>query len=129
MTGQKKIGEWGEYHAARFFREKGFCIESSNFRSRMGEIDLIVTNQKWILFVEVKTRTPEMLAAPREAVDRLKQNRIQTAMYYLRLHKNEKRQPRFDVVEVTMEKGSFASPKSINHIENAFDLEGFHATI
>ena len=49
-------GAWGEALAAEYLRKKRYKILASSYRSRFGEIDLIVKNRKYLVFVEVKTR-------------------------------------------------------------------------
>ena len=106
-------GAIGEVVAARFLREKGYTVVSSNYRCRQGEIDIIATTKDYIVFAEVKTRRHNSMYSPREAVTWQKQRRlIQTALIYLSKYTTDL-QPRFDVIEVL--------PGEIRHIENAFD--------
>lgn len=63
------IGDYGELEAARYFRYHGYLILAANYRCKFGEIDLIVEDKKYICFVEVKTRSENMLYAPADAVD------------------------------------------------------------
>jgi putative endonuclease len=96
-------GAFGEVIAARFLREKGFVIVSSNYRCRQGEVDIIATQGNYIVFVEVKTRSGEHYGTAAEAVTWSKQQKIrQTALQYL----NEYRKPfagvEFQVVEVLL---------------------------
>ena len=113
--------------AARFLRDKGYTITASNFHSRFGEIDIIACDARYIVFVEVKTRSEDALYAPREAVTPAKQHRIlQTAMVYLQGHPTEL-QPRFDVVEVVTEKGQPMKIVEIDHLMGAYEAEGLGA--
>ena len=57
----------GEVLAARFLREKGYTILSSNYHSRFGEIDIIANDGPYIVFVEVKARSEGSMILPREA--------------------------------------------------------------
>ena len=123
------LGVLGELEAARYLRKKGYRIETSNFRCREGEIDLIASKGKILAFVEVKARGERMLLQPREAVDRKKQQRIiKTAMRYLQITQCGL-QPRFDILEAFFTNGSDPKLVSIHYIENAFDAEGFYATV
>ncbi len=54
-----KIGEIGERIAERHLERKGFQLLDRNFRTRVGEIDLIMEHEKVIHFVEVKTVSRE----------------------------------------------------------------------
>ena len=126
MAGTSK-GAAGEILAARFLREKGYTIISSNYRCRQGEIDIIAQKGGIIAFVEVKTRSKGSMYAPREAVNLAKQRRlIQTASIYLAKYPSAK-QPRFDVIEVVTDTPSSMNVVELNHIQGAYetgDLSG-----
>lgn len=113
-----KSGVWGEIYAARYLRDNGYKIISANFRSRMGEVDIIAQKGKYMCFVEVKTRNKNAIYAPREAVDTFKQERIiSTAQLFNRAYPNKK-QTRFDVCEIILDENYKVD--KINYIENAF---------
>ena len=113
------VGAWGEALAADYFRKKRYKLLATGYRCRFGEIDLIVSNRKYLVFVEVKLRKSDRFASAAEYVDYRKQNRIRTtAQWYLSQNPTEL-QPRFDVIEVYPSKGLLNTYK-INHIENAF---------
>jgi len=110
------IGDMGEEKALGFLVENGYEFVDNNYHSRYGEIDIIVKNADYIVFVEVKTRKKGSLARPSEFVDTRKQKKIlKTAKIYLSENPSEL-QPRFDVIEVTYKGNEF----EIEHIENAF---------
>jgi len=125
MARQHELGSLGERFAQRHYHSLGFEVIAANFHSRYGEIDMIAENNEYIVFVEVKTRSPHNGTAPAEAVTVRKQRRIiQTAQQYLLDHPSEK-QPRFDVVEILASKaGGGMRVYSFNLIENAFEVEG-----
>ena len=56
MDERKSLGAWGEERTARFLRRKGYRILARNFRTRLGEIDLVALRRRVLCFVEVKTR-------------------------------------------------------------------------
>ena len=117
---KKLLGRWGEAAAADFLRKKGYRIIDSGFRTRLGEIDLIAEDRRFIAFVEVKTRADDSFAPAMEAVNAAKRRRlIATAEYYLATHETSK-QPRLDVIEVYAPQGIRTRDPVINHIENAF---------
>ena len=131
MINRAYIGMMGEIYAARYLVRKRWLLVSANFKSRFGEIDLIVQKRKTLVFVEVKTRSPDSLFSPREAVDYQKQTKIvKTAMLFLQKKEYRKCQPRFDVVEVILDEDSYWNEKKaiIHHHPNAFQAEGFHAS-
>ena len=126
--GKREIGDLGERRAARYLALRGYFIKARNWRFGKGEIDLIATTLRDVVFVEVKTRTyssEELLIAPppRLAVHAEKQRITrQTAQHYLRMHPTSK-QPRMDVIEIRLVRGSNGNrPKvaEIHHIKAAY---------
>ncbi len=114
------IGAYAERKAAIFLNKKGYDILDVNYKTRHGEIDLIVRNRKEIIFVEVKARSENSYAEPKEFVQREKQKKIIAASQRYIMNHNCKLQPRYDVVEVYFEKDEI---KSVKHLENAFTLD------
>ena len=113
-------GAWGEEQAAAFLRKKRYTILAAGYRSRFGEIDLIVSNRKFLAFVEVKLRKSAQFAKALEYVDRRKQDRIRTtAQCYLAQHPTQL-QPRFDVIEIYAPDGTATACPEIYHMEDAF---------
>ena len=99
MNAKKLTGDWGEACVAAYLRRNGYRIEASQFRCRMGEVDLIASRDGVLCFVEVKTRTGASREKPIDAVDYRKRQRIvNTAAQYLRSHRGHP--IRFDVMEV-----------------------------
>lgn len=117
---QKLVGRWGEEQAARYLQKKGYSVTAVNYPCRFGEIDIIAENAEYLVFAEVKLRKRDDIVRPLEYVTPAKQRRlIRTAQMWLVEHETEK-QPRFDVIEVTAQKGIFTKKILINHLENAF---------
>ena len=112
-------GRWGEETAAAYLRRRHYTIVAANYRCRLGEIDIIAKKDGFLVFTEVKTRSPGAIAPGREAVGSAKQERIiETASLFMQKN-NYDLQPRFDVAEVTL--GKENEPISCEYIENAFD--------
>lgn len=65
---RRSLGSFGEDLAARVLVSRGFVILERGWRTRLGEIDLIVRDARGIRFVEVKTRRTGAFGAPEEAV-------------------------------------------------------------
>ncbi len=114
------LGRYGEILASRYLRKHGYLILSAHYNCRLGEIDLVAEDKKYICFVEVKTRSENMKYAPADAVDIAKRQKIVAAsQLYLKDYKMN-RQPRYDIVEVYFENDE---PVKINHIAGAFDAK------
>ena len=95
------LGHMGEAVAAKYYIRQGYLLLNHNYRTRMGELDLILYKANTIVFAEVKTRTSAQRAAPAEAVDYYKQQRlIAAAGQYLQQSPYADANIRFDVVEV-----------------------------
>ena len=120
MGRSKLTGAWGEAIAAEYLRKKHYRIVASGYHSRFGEIDLIVRNQKYLVFVEVKLRKNGTFASARSYVNRQKQDKIRmTASIYLSENPTHL-QPRFDVIEIYAPQGTATTCPEICHLEDAF---------
>ncbi len=121
------IGRFGEDAAVEYLEKHGYHIVDRNYRFGHYEIDIIAKKWFFIVFVEVKTRTffeDSIFGRPLDAVDDEKQRRTRfAANAYLYKSKNHRR-PRFDIIEVYLDKTPTISSsllmKSLNHIKNAF---------
>ena len=111
----RHIGREYEDAATLYLENKGYRILDRNYQVRVGEIDIVAKNGKYIVFVEVKYRSNNHVGLPGEAVDGRKRKRIsKVALYYLNQKGYGLDVPvRFDVITVTNE--------IIDHIENAYD--------
>ena len=113
-------GAWGEALAAEYLRKKHYTPVAAGYRSRFGEIDLIVANRKYLVFVEVKLRKSGSFADAKEYVDRRKQDKVRiTASMYLSQNPTDL-QPRFDVIEIYAPQGAATVKPEIIHMEDAF---------
>ena len=112
---KKFLGRAGEIKAAEFLKEKGFKIIETNYKTHIGEIDIIAMDKDTIVFIEVKTRSGDGYGAPSEAVTQKKQEKYyMVASEYLQRKGNLCALSRFDVIEI--ENGQ------INHIIDAFSM-------
>ena len=106
--------------AAQYLIKKRYKLLASGYRSRFGEIDLIVSNRKYLVFVEVKLRKSDAFAEAREFVDSRKQARIRTTAELYLSENPTNLQPRFDVIEIYAPDGIDTKNPSIYHLEDAF---------
>ena len=106
--------------ALKTLKKLGFREVERGYRTRFGEIDLIVQNREFIVFAEVKLRRDREHGEAREFVTAAKQKRLRaTAEIWLSSHETEL-QPRFDVIEVYAPEGTKTRKPEVIHIENAF---------
>ena len=119
----KDTGKHGEELSAKYLKKKKFTILARNYRKKYGELDIIATIDKELIFIEVKTRTSNRYGDPAEAVTPSKQKQIiRVAQAYLAENELFDASIRFDVVSVVCAKHT---PPIISHIENAFQLENW----
>lgn len=114
----------GEDTAARYLQSRGYTILARNYRTKLGEIDILARDHSDLVFVEVKSRAPSDSFAPAQSVTRNKRRKlVKLARWYMATQVPKPRrnwgrdggraQPdlaarreercRFDVVEVTLD--------------------------
>ena len=120
-----EIGRIGEKAATRFLKKNRYKILNKNLHISRNEIDIIAEDKEFVVFVEVKTRSVSSGAdaigfiVPSQAVTKEKQQRTITAARSFLSGYKKARQPRFDVIEIYLNKENQKVIK-INHIINAF---------
>ena len=121
----KQVGDYGERLAVRYLRRHGYWICERNWRSGKDEIDVIATNLRDLVFVEVKTRRYcadelDLAPPPGVAVHLHKQRHTRTcARSYLATHRTRK-QPRMDVIEIWLSKDDPPKLLRLHHIKAAY---------
>ncbi len=117
---RQALGRRGERAAARYLRRRGWIILHRRYRSPEGELDLVVTDHRQIVFVEVKARLGASAAEAMDNVHPEKQRRLlRAASAYLQRFGLRDRPIRFDVVSVVwLQEGA---PPRITHIPAAFE--------
>lgn len=110
------IGFAAEDYAKHYLLEQGLTWISSNYRSRFGEIDLIMRDKEYLVFVEVRFRVSSQFGDAIDSVTWKKQQKIiKTASWYLLTKRIQDKQPsRFDVLSLQ------GMPPRITWIKNAF---------
>lgn len=120
MTYRRAIGVGGEVAAADYLCHRGYRILVRNYRSPLGEIDIVAEEGDTLVFIEVKTRSSALFGVPQEAVTIKKQKKIgRIALYYLSEQKIRQKACRFDVVSVLNE-ANFGP--NVDLVKNAFDF-------
>jgi putative endonuclease len=120
IAGKKKKGIRGEVLAARYLREQGYQMVNGNYRTHLGEVDIIALEEDVLVFFEVKTRTPDSFGQPLDSVDHHKQRRILAAAKQFTASRRYTGAVRFDVLEVLLHRDESGE---IRHIKDAFDEE------
>ncbi|GAW92859.1 YraN family protein [Calderihabitans maritimus] len=116
---KKKLGKRGEEEAVRYLRKNGYRILETNFRCRLGEIDIVAKEGEDIVFVEVRSRTSSLFGLPEETVSWTKQRKLlQLARVYLTAKRLEGKNFRFDVVGILL--GEDGAVKRLTLYRNAF---------
>ncbi|MFC1837373.1 YraN family protein [Thermodesulfobacteriota bacterium] len=125
MTFQKKkLGAKGEEIAGRYLKGRGYRIIERNYRSRLGEIDIIAEQGQDLVFIEVKTRTDILFGTPFESITVQKQKQLaKVALEYLGKEDIQDRPARFDVIGIRL-KGvdDTFHEAEIELLQNAFEL-------
>lgn len=116
----KQQGDFFEQTALDYLLTQKLKLIERNFSCKLGEIDLIMREQEFMVFVEVKYRKSNYFGEPFEMVSPSKQQKIcKTAQIYLQKHGLNEYNTfcRFDVVSI---KGPAASSE-ITWLKNAFN--------
>ena len=110
------LGFAAETAAKNYLMTQGLSLVVSNYRSRCGEIDLIMRDGECLVFVEVRSRASQNFGGALESITVSKQNKLRkTAEWYLLSHKLSDRCPcRFDAL------GLDGEPPIITWVKNAF---------
>jgi putative endonuclease len=124
MTTRKQIvGQWGENYAADYLEKKGYSIIERNFRTPVGEIDIVAQGmdgeETFLVFVEVKTRTTLNFGNPEDAVTNQKKQHLLAAIDVF-FQENEDRDCFWQIDVIAVQKLSNNQSPIIHHFENVF---------
>jgi len=120
MSNQRqKFGQQSEALTEKYLKKQGYKIIARNYRTKLGEIDIIAREKGTLVFVEVKARRSASFGSPKAAVTPHKQRKISmVALAYLKATQQLQTTARFDVVSVDY---TTAQPV-IEIVKNAFEL-------
>ena len=117
---RKRTGNQGEEIASNYLGSHGYRVIERNFTCKGGEVDIIATKDKVLIFIEVKTRRDLSYGVPQLAVNSFKQRQIsKAALTWLSKMKKHDQDARFDVIAILL---SDDGMHKIEHIVNAFEL-------
>jgi putative endonuclease len=109
-------GRQGETIAADYLANQQYHILHRNWRCAIGELDIVVEKDDFLVFVEVRTRTSNRFGTPEESITAAKQQRlVDLAQTYLQEEQPGHVNWRIDVIAVHLN----SHPPTINHIQNA----------
>lgn len=119
MTGRnREEGISGEETAIKTLKKHGYRIVERNYRSRLGEIDVIAEEGGCLVFVEVKKRNNVLFGDALCSIDGTKKRHlVRSALFYLKTHDCAGKGIRFDVVGIDGER--------IKLVKNAFLVEEY----
>jgi putative endonuclease len=95
-------GNAGEEQAATYLENVGLHIIERNFKTKLGELDIIAREGPTLVFVEVRSRSTTTFGSAVEAVNHHKQRRVsRLAWQYIKVRRPRFETARFDVVGIT----------------------------
>ncbi len=112
------VGQKGEQAARDYLEQHGYSIIETNYRCRLGEIDIIARDGEMVVIVEVRTKTGLAFGRPEESINQEKARKLQRlALQYIQSNYHREVSSRIDLVAVMIEKSS-GLVKDIKHIKN-----------
>jgi len=119
------LGTRGERFAAQFLKKHGYTLIAFNRRHGKGEIDLIVMDKEFLIFVEVRTRTSEEFMTPEASIRSEKRKTLQrTVRRLFRRHKSAGLRPRIDVIALIWPEGA-REPAEVRHHKAVIPLHNW----
>jgi putative endonuclease len=121
-TKNYKKGREGEEIAREFLVERGFRLIESNYSNVLGEIDIIMSDKDWLVFVEVKLKVGDKYGSPEEMINKNKLAKVRrVAESFLVLEKETAKnfeKYRIDAVCIVLDEDK--TVRSIKHYENLY---------
>lgn len=110
----KWLGRYGEDRACEYLAKNGYQILDRNAYTQAGELDIVASQGKTLVFVEVKTRSSTAAGHPFSAITPSKMARIRRlAAAWCRVKQVSNVQVRFDAIGVLVVAGRV----SIEHLQ------------
>ncbi len=117
--GRTRLGRLGEEVAAAYLQQKGYLLLERRWRSRSGEIDLVMQDGDTRVFVEVRTRRAPVEQAAESVDDRKRRRLAALAQEYLSSSECPGN-ARIDVVCISWAADGL---QTVEHIEGAVEVE------
>ena len=114
-------GKRGEELAVSCLRREGYKIIERNYRTILGEIDIIADYKGCTCFIEVRAKNDTVFGLPEETILKKKQLQIsKAALAYIKKYRLENKSCRFDVISI---QGVDSPEPEVKLIKNAFELD------
>ena len=120
MDSHNDLGKWGEELAAQHLREQGYTILDRDWRLGHRDLDIVARTPDGttVVFVEVKTRTSDVVSRPQDAVDARKIRSLGAAANAYAKEFQLWDELRFDLISII---GDRAETAVLEHVEDAFN--------
>lgn len=116
------FGKASENTAAEYLKRQGYCILEVNYRTKLGEIDIVAKEGRAVCFIEVKSRSSSAFGLPKEAVDKRKQHKLsRCALVYLKEKHLYNQSCRFDILSIL---DNEQNQPHFELLRDAFELNG-----
>lgn len=120
MAKHNDTGKWGEDLAADYLLRQGYAVRDRDWIAGHRDLDIVAVTPDGttVVFVEVKTRTSDIIIRPEDAIDKRKIRNIGLAANdYVKLH-NISDELRFDIISIV---GENAATATVEHTADAFN--------
>lgn len=99
-----RVGRAGEAAALGILKGEGLRVIARDWRSRLGQIDIVAEEGDTLVLVEVKARRGTTFGLPQEAVDERKQRKLRALLEVYRSQTHRQKQPcRIDVLGLLLD--------------------------
>ena len=117
-----KKGKEGEEIARNYLINKGFNLIESNYSNNLGEIDLIMSDKDWLVFVEVKLKIGNRFGQPEEMINKNKLSQIKRVAELFLVSESQIAQKfvRYRVDAVCIELNEDITINRINYYDNIY---------
>ena len=119
-THRQHLGRLGERLAAEHFARLGFSVLAQNHHTRFGELDLVLSDGRTLVFCEVKTRRLGS-GEPFESLHGAKQSQVRRIAAHWLSEPSDRpwhEELRFDAIGVLVDRDD--GLVRLDHVENAF---------
>jgi len=114
MPNTRVIGNRAETHALNYLLDQGLKLLQRNYNCKCGELDLIMTENNIIVFVEVRSRKNSYYGSGAESIDfRKRKKLLASATHFLQNKRMLDEICRFDVISICHGQSS-----NVNSVEN-----------